>query len=101
MSRLVPAARQLTSEITAIAPKAKVEVLDEYDGLGFQRSIRISTEVAKTLGDDVVEALGSDARIAEVVRSSKGVRFTFVPDTRADGRTSFGVAEAMSVSGQD
>jgi len=91
MSRIVPAARQLLAEIRDVTGKS-AEVLDDVDGLGFKRSIRLTPAMAKTLGDDVLAALGVDARVDTVVKSSKGVRVTFVADTRADRAEEFGLS---------
>lgn len=97
MGHLVQAAAQLISEIEALGGKA--EVIDDTDGLGFDRSIRLTPAEAKKYGD-AIEAI-SDPRIAEVVKSSHGVRVTFVPDTRADFRDTFDLAAAVAVLDED
>lgn len=94
MSHIVPAARQLSREVEDVTGKSP-EVLGDVDGLGFQRSIRLSPSAAKTLGDDVLTALESDVRVDSVVKSSKGVRVTFVADTRADSIHEFGLASVV------
>lgn len=93
MSHIVPAARQLLSEVKAVGGSAAV--LDEKDGLGFQRSIRLTKATADRLGDDVLQALEGDRRVAEVVKSPKGVRVTFVPTADADKATTFGLASVV------
>lgn len=98
MSGLVQAARQLTREVKALGSKAEALPVGDTDGLGFQRSVRLNSEAVKALGDEVVEALEHDPRIAETVKSNKGLRVTFVSDVRADEATSFGLAEAVSVA---
>lgn len=95
MPHVVPAASQLLTEIKNTTGK-KATVLGDVDGLGFQRSIRMSPEVAKALGDDVITALEGDARIEEVVKSAQGTRVTFVADTRADYTDEFGLAEVVA-----
>lgn len=94
MPRLVPAARQLASEVEQVTGKTP-EVLDDVDGLGFQRSIRLTPAAAKTLGEAVLAALEADRRVESVVKSSKGTRITFVSDTRADYATEFGLASVV------
>jgi len=93
---LVQAGEQLIREVKALDSKAEVTVLDEVDGLGFHRDVRLNADAVRALGDDVIEALSSDPRIAETVRSNKGLRVTFVPGVEADQATSFGLAEAVS-----
>lgn len=93
MSHLVPAARQLLREITDLGGSAKA--LDEKDGLGFQRSIRMSKATADRLGDDVLDALEANRRVAEVVKSPKGVRVTFVSTVAADSAEKFGLASVV------
>jgi hypothetical protein len=93
MSRIVPAARQLLAEIDDIGGSA--QALDDVDGLGFHRSIRMTAATAKKLGDDVLDALGKDRRVAEVVKSSKGTRVTFVAHTAADSAAPFGLASVI------
>lgn len=95
MSHLVPAAKQLTQQVLELHPKAKVKVLDEVDGLGFQRSIRIAGEPGKRLAP-ALEAMG-DPRIAEIVKSNEGTRVTFVSSTRADRADPFPLVEVLAV----
>jgi hypothetical protein len=95
MSRLVPAARQLIRQVHDLHPKAKITALSEVDGLGFQRSIRIEGEPGKRLAP-ALEAM-KDPRIAEVVKSNKGTRVTFVTTTRADHAHAFPLAEVLAV----
>ena len=93
MSHVVPAARQLLAEIDDLTGKA--EVIEEKDGLGFYRSIRLSKATADKLGADVLAALAADARVAEVVRSAKGVRVTFSSTVAADSAEPFGLASVL------
>lgn len=94
MSHVVPAARQLLREIGDIGGKA--EALDERDGIGFQRSIRMTRATAEKLGDVVLEALESDSRITEVVKSPKGVRVTFTTSAvRSGDARPFGLASVV------
>lgn len=93
MSHVVPAARQLLAEIGELAGKA--EVLTERDGLGFYRSIRLTKATADKLGEDVLAALESDRRVAEVVKSSKGVRITFASTAAADNAEPFGLSSVI------
>jgi hypothetical protein len=95
MPDLVQAARQLIAQVHELHPKAKIAVLDEVDGLGFQRSIRLSGEPAKRI-TPALEAM-RDPRIAEIVKSSAGTRVTFVSDTRADHRDAFPLVEVLAV----
>lgn len=94
MSRIVPAARQFLAEAAEVTGK-EAEVLAERDGLGFQRVVRLSPGMVKALGSEVLQALEGDRRIAGIVRSSKGAKVTFVPDTRADDTTEFGLASVV------
>jgi hypothetical protein len=94
MSRVVPAARQLLAEVKSVTGKDG-EALTEVDGLGFQRSVRLSPAISKALGEDVLTALEDDPRIEAIVKSSKGSRVTFVADTRADLMTEFGLASVV------
>ena len=89
MGHLVQAARQLMAEVADFG--GEVEILDEEDGLGFNRSIRLDKTLVGNLPDEEVEALLSDPRVEDVVKSSKGVRVTFVADTRADSAAPFGL----------
>jgi hypothetical protein len=93
MSHVVPAARQLLSEIADVGGKA--EVLKERDGLGFYRSVRLTKATGDKFGDDVLEALQADSRVAEVVKSSKGVRVTFTASSAADSAEPFGLASVL------
>lgn len=80
-------------------PKAKIVVLPEVDGIGFQRSIRLEGAVAKLLGPAL--ELMRDHRIAEVVTSSKGTRVTFVSSTQADYAYPFPLTEVLDVLSED
>jgi hypothetical protein len=93
MTHIVPAARQLLSEITDMGGKA--DALDDVDGFGFRRSIRMTKATADKLGDDVLEALEADRRVAEVVKSPKGVRVTFVATAAADRAEPFGLSTVV------
>lgn len=95
MPRLVPAAKQLAAQVHDLHPKAKIVVLDERDGLGFARSIRIEGEPGRRLAPAL--EMMNDPRIAEVVKSSKGTRVTFVASTRADFAHAFPLAEVLAV----
>lgn len=95
MPRLVPAARQLMAQVHDLHPKATIEILDEVDGLGFQRNIRIAGEPGKRVAA-ALEAM-DDSRIADIVRSNKGVRIRFVDSTRADFAHPFPLAEVLAV----
>lgn len=92
---LVRAARQLKVEIESLFPDADVEVLDERDGLGFQREVRIDNDTVKAMGEAVVGALLDDSRIAEAVRSGKGLRVVFVSTTQADFDRPFDLASVI------
>lgn len=95
MARLVGAARQLIAQVEDLMPDAKIKVLDEVDGLGFQRSIRLDHATAKRVGAalDVIK----DPRISKITRSSSGVKITFVADTRADFKQPYELAEVLAV----
>lgn len=96
---LVQAAQQLIDEVHAVhGRKDDVKALDETDGLGFQREVRLTPGVVKALGDDVLEALEADDRIEEIVRSSAGAKVVFVADSRADFNHSFDVAAAVEAA---
>lgn len=95
MPHLVPAAKKLMAQVLDLDPKAKVVVLSDADGLGFQRSIRIEGAAGKRLAP-ALEAM-KDPRIAEVIKSSKGTRVRFVPTTRADHAHPFPLAEVLAV----
>jgi hypothetical protein len=92
---VAPAAKQLLKEIKAIYAEDDSEVLPERDGLGVQREIRIDKASASSMGADVLEALESDPRIAEMVRSNKGVRVVFVPTVQADYAHPFDLASVI------
>jgi hypothetical protein len=93
MSRVVPAARQLIAEVEDVG--GSVTIIEDRDGLGFLRSVRLTNATAKRLGDDVLDALETDRRVAEVVKSSKGVRVTFVSSVAADSAEPFGLASVL------
>ena len=90
MTHLVPAAQQMIDQIGD-----DVEVLDDVDGFGFARSIRLSPAAAKKYGD-ALEAM-DDERIAHMVKSSKGLRITFVADARADHTDPYPIDEVQAV----
>lgn len=92
---VAPAAKQLINEIKAIYAEGDTEVLPERDGLGVQREIRIDKTTASSMGDVVLEALESDPRIAEMVRSNKGVRVVFVSTVQADYAHPFDIASVI------
>lgn len=96
MGHLVPAAQQLIDQVSG---KGKAEVLDEVDGLGFNRSIRLTPAIVNEYGD-ALEAI-ADERIAEIVKSPKGWRIEFVADTRADYPDPFPLDEAKAVLAED
>lgn len=95
MPRLIPAAKQLLRQVKEVSPKATTEVLDDVDGYGFQRSVRIKGDGSKRVVD-ALEAM-RDPRIAEIVRSNQGTRVTFVNTTRADFAHPFPFAEVLAV----
>lgn len=99
MSYLVLAARQLVKQVRDLIPGAEVQVLPEVDGLGMCRSIRFDPVTARKIGQtlDVI----NDPRIASIVRSSRGVKVTFVSDTRADRTHPFDVAEVHAVLNEE
>jgi len=99
MGHLVQAASQLIDEVRAADPKVKVTIVGDEDGLGFNREVRLEGEGAKDIADALEAA--ADHRIAELVRSSKGVRVVFVPSTQADYRTPYDLAEALAVLNED
>jgi hypothetical protein len=92
---VVQAASQLIRELDGLGLKGKVEILDERDGLGFQRQIRLSKAITDGLGKDVLAALEKDQRIDQIVHSPKGARIVFVSDPRADFRTPYGLASVV------
>lgn len=100
MGHLVHAAEQLISEVSELVPKSSAEILDDVDGLGFNRSIRFDPDTSKALDDAVVQALEQDERIAEIVKSNKGARVTFVDTVAADRADSFGVVAAAAVANE-
>lgn len=93
------AAQQLIDEVHGVhGRKDDVKILDDTDGLGFQREVRLTPGAVKALGDDVLEALESDDRIDEIVRSSAGAKVVFVADSRADFNHSFDLAAAVDAA---
>lgn len=96
---VVQAAQQLIDEVHAVhGRKDDAKILEEVDGLGFQREVRLTPGAVKALGDDVLDALEEDDRIEEIVRSSAGAKVVFVVDARADFNHSFDVAAAVQAA---
>lgn len=101
MAYLVIAAQQLRDDILALDPKAKITVPDEVDGFGFHRSIRVEGAAATKYGEALTLLGDNEPRIAEVVKSSKGVRVTMVADAPADHRDPFHLEEVLAVLNED
>ena len=94
--RLAPALKQLISEVEAYDADAEWEVTDEADGFGRHRQVTFGTATTKWLAP--VMKLSTDRRLAEVRVKGRQKQLTvrFVPDTRADFRKPFDIAEAAT-----
>lgn len=99
-TRLIPAAKQLTSEVEDMGKPYKV-TQGEPDGYGFIREIGFDARTSKWLVP-ILDAIG-DERIRTIDYEGKGrASITFVGDTRADFSQPFGVAAVDKVlSGDD
>lgn len=98
MSRLVPAAAQLLSQVQAMRPDAEAEQGDP-DGFNRVRSITFDKTTSKWL-EPIMRAV-TDPRIhhTSYTGPKKDLRLTvtFVPDVRADRTQPFPIEEADAV----
>lgn len=90
-----PSLRTLMRQITEHDPEAEVEVVDERDGFGVYRSLKVDAATAKWLGKalDVIK----DPRVASIKKVKGSTVITVVADTRADSAKSFPLAEVDSI----
>lgn len=85
MSRIIPAAVQLITQVNILNPKSTAKAVDGEDGYGRHRSIEFDARTSKWLVP-ALEAI-QDERIASVDYEGKGKAVVhFVGDTRADHR---------------
>src|SRR5262245_36283203 len=96
MSRLVPAAVQLITQVTQINPNVKAKAVDPPDGFGRHRSIEFDARTSKWLNDALLAL--HDPRIDYVQYTGKGRAIVnFVADTRADHRTPYPLTSVLRI----
>lgn len=95
MSQLVPAARQLITQVQHFKPNAKAKSVGDPDGIGVLRSISFDKATSKWL-TPILEVI-ADERIASIDTTNTGTVVTFVADTRSDHRTEFPLGAVFDV----
>lgn len=102
MTRFVPAARQLISQVDALRGEPSVVTpADEPDGFGRNRAVRFDPATSKWL-DPILKAV-TDPRIVDTSYKGKSgaktLTVTFSPDIRADFAHPFPLADAAEILG--